>query len=77
MNLSREFTREIAGKEVNFHVTYNPVTHTFGVVENGAPAYELSFNMNNREWKTAGNHNSSVSVEQLAVWVQESFGIFV
>lgn len=77
MNLSREFTQEVDGKAIHFKATYNPSTHTFIVVENGELSYELIFNMENRDWKTSGGSKPSVSVDELAIWVQESFGIFV
>lgn len=77
MNLTRIFSREIGGKAINFSVTYDPTTHTFEVEEQGRGSYTLIYHMNNRQWTTNGDIQPSVSVDQLALWVQESFGIFV
>ena len=77
MNLSREFAKEVGEELINFNVTYNPSTHTFKVVENSESVYELTYNMATKEWKAIGDLQPSVSVDQLAIWVQESFGIFV
>lgn len=77
MNLTRTFSREIEGKIIDFSATYDPSTHTFKVEEQGRGSYTLIYNMNNREWTTSGDIEPSVSVNQLALWVQESFGIFV
>lgn len=77
MNLSREFTQEIDGNTINFKATYNPATHAFSVVENGESSYELIFNMETRTWKISGGPEPSISVDQLAQQVQQSFGVFV
>lgn len=77
MNLSREFTQEINGKEVHFQVNYNPQTHFFTVIEDGAATYTLSFNMETREWKSSEDPEPSLPVDQLALLIQKSFGVFV
>lgn len=77
MNLSREFTQEVSGKEVHFHVTYNPQTHFFTVIEDETATYTLSFNMQTREWKSSDGPEPSLPVDQLAVLIQKSFGVFV
>lgn len=77
MNLSREFTQEVDGKAIHFKATYNPATHTFRIEENSESIYEFVYNMASKEWKAIGDPQPSVSVDQLAIWVQESFGIFV
>lgn len=77
MNLSREFTQEVDGKVIHFKATYDPVTHTFRMVENGELSYELIFNMESRDWKISGGSEPSISVDELAQRVQQSFGVFV
>lgn len=77
MNLSREFTQEVDGKTTKFHVTYDPVTHFFKVVEDDQASYSLVFDMTTRAWTTADGPEPSIPVLELARLVQQSFGVFV
>lgn len=77
MNLSREFTHDINGKSVNFHVAYNPQTHFFIVTEDNNASYKVTFNMATREWKSSEGPEPSIPVEQLSQLIQKSFGVFV
>ena len=76
-NLRREFTKEINGEEVLFEVQYDPMKHNFTVTENTLVQYKLLFDPTTRVWTTAEGPEPSISVEELAAAVQQSFGVQV
>lgn len=76
-NLSREFTKEINGENVQFHVLYDVVTHQFTVTENQSKKYTLMFNPASKSWSTSGDSQPSIDINELATAVQQSFGVFV
>lgn len=75
-SLTREFKKDVNGKEIHFEATYNPMTHQFVVKENQDYTYQLIFDMQTRVWSTEGNE-PSIPVDELAQSVQQSFGVFI
>jgi len=75
--LTKEFDLEVEGTTIPFVVEYDLQTHSFQVSENGKEPYRLLFNMENKSWSTSPEGATAVPVEELALKVQQSFGIFV
>ena len=76
-NLRREFSKEINGEKTLFEVQYDPMTHNFTVTENTLVQYKLLFDPTTRVWTTTDGPEPSIPVEDLAVAVQQSFGVQV
>jgi hypothetical protein len=62
---------------VHFKATYNPQTHFFNVIEDDSHSYTLAFDPNTKVWTATGGQEPAIPVDQLALLVQKSFGVFV
>jgi len=77
MDLNRTFTHDHMGRIIKFSVTYDPQTHSFNVVEDESINYLLSYNPSTKEWTTTEDPMPSIPVNELALLVQQSFGVFI
>ena len=64
-------------REIKFSVTYDPQTHSFSVVEADSINYMLFYNPANKEWTTSEDPMPTIPVNELALLVQQNFGVFV
>jgi hypothetical protein len=77
MDLNRTFTHNHMDREIKFSVTYDPQTHSFSVVEDDSINYMLFYNPANKEWTTSEDPMPTIPVNELALLVQQNFGVFV
>ncbi len=78
MNFTRKFQHNVNGQSIEFEATYNPQTHDFRILDSGREEpYDLSFDMQARVWSIRDGKSSSLPVDELAIQVQKSFGMFV
>ena len=77
MDLNRTFTHNHMERMIKFSVTYAPKTHSFNVIEDDKINYLLFFNTSNKVWSTSEDPMPTIPVNELAILVQQNFGVFV
>lgn len=77
MDLNRTFTHTHMERDIKFSVTYDPQTHSFNVVEDDSKNYILNYNPATKSWTTTEDPMPSIPVNELAILVQQHFGVFV
>lgn len=77
MDLTRTFQKQFNDRLINICAQYDMKTHGFNIVEDDGISYQLHFDKEHRRWFIIGTQQPTVPVDDLAHWVQESYGYFL